>query len=130
MENFADMVNNIGEQARITEKVAGGDLTVNCRPAGEKDVMGKAIRKMLYDNNKNLSTIRDAAARMASGANEVASATIHLHRAQQNRQVQLKKLQLLLKKLQMVLKLMQMMQLPLMNWYRIPRKAQYAVMIR
>ncbi len=75
MENFADMVNNIGEQARITEKVAGGDLTVNCRPAGEKDVMGKAIRKMLYDNNKNLSTIRDAAARMASGANEVASAS-------------------------------------------------------
>lgn len=75
MENFADMVNNIGEQARITEKVAGGDLTVNCRPAGEKDVMGKAIRKMLCDNNKNLSTIRDAAARMASGANEVASAS-------------------------------------------------------
>ncbi len=75
MEDFADMVNNIGEQARITEKVADGDLTVNCRPASEKDVMGNAIRKMLYDNNKNLSTIRDAAARMVSGADEVASAS-------------------------------------------------------
>ena len=75
MDVFAYMVKNIGEQARITEKVAEGDLTVQCKPAGEKDVMGKAITKMLYDNNRNLSTIRDAAARMASGANEVASAS-------------------------------------------------------
>ena len=60
MENFAHMVENIGEQARVTEKVADGDLTVQCKPAGEKDVMGKAISKMLHDNNRNLSTIRDA----------------------------------------------------------------------
>lgn len=75
MEDFAGMVENIGEQARITEKVAEGDLTIKCNPVSDKDVMGKAIKKMLYDNNRNLSTIRDAAARMASGANEVASAS-------------------------------------------------------
>lgn len=75
MEDFAHMVENISEQARVTEMVADGDLTVQCKTAGEKDVMGKAICKMLYDNNRNLSTIRDAAARMASGANEVASAS-------------------------------------------------------
>lgn len=75
MEDFSEMVDNIGEQARITERVADGDLTVNCKPASEEDVMGKAINKMLHDNNKNLSVIRDAAARMASGANEVASAS-------------------------------------------------------
>ena len=37
--------------------------------------MGIALKKMVRDNNKNLSVIRDAAARMASGANEVASAS-------------------------------------------------------
>jgi methyl-accepting chemotaxis protein len=74
-EDFAKMMENIREQAKVTEKVAEGDLTVNCKPASDKDVMGKAIRKMVNDNNKNLSVIRDAAARMASGANEVAVAS-------------------------------------------------------
>lgn len=74
-EDFAVMIANIGEHAHITERVAEGDLTLACKPASERDVMGKAIKKMLRDNNKNLSVIRDAAARMASGANEVASAS-------------------------------------------------------
>jgi methyl-accepting chemotaxis protein len=74
-EDFAKMMDNIREQAKITEKVAEGDLTVNCKPASDKDVMGKAIKKMVIDNNKNLGVIRDAAARMASGANEVAVAS-------------------------------------------------------
>ncbi|MBO5031721.1 MAG: cache domain-containing protein [Lachnospiraceae bacterium] len=74
-DDFAMMIANIGNQARIAEKVADGDLTVACKPAGEADVMGKALKKMLHDNNRNLSVIRDAAARMASGANEVASAS-------------------------------------------------------
>ncbi len=75
MDDFSMMIKNIGEQAKIAEKFAEGDLTVNCKPASEHDVMGKALKKMLRDNNKNLSVIRDAAARMASGANEVASAS-------------------------------------------------------
>lgn len=75
MEDFSIMVENIGEQARVAEQVAEGDLTVNCKPVSANDVMGKALKKMLRDNNKNLSVIRDAAARMASGANEVASAS-------------------------------------------------------
>lgn len=75
MDDFAAMMENISSQARITEKVADGDLTLSCQPASEQDVMGKAIKKMLRDNNKNLSVIKDAATRMASGANEVASAS-------------------------------------------------------
>lgn len=74
-QDFANMIENIGNQAHITEMVASGDLTVVCKPASDSDVMGKAIKKMVGDNNKNLSVIRDAAARMASGANEVASAS-------------------------------------------------------
>ena len=75
MDDFTKMIHNIGAQARVAEEVAGGDLTVSYVPASDKDVMGKALKKMVRENNKNLSVIRDAAARMASGANEVASAS-------------------------------------------------------
>lgn len=75
IDDFTKMIENIGEQAKVAEEVAGGDLTVNYTPASDKDVMGKALKKMVRENNKNLSVIRDAAARMASGANEVASAS-------------------------------------------------------
>jgi len=74
-QDFADMMNNIKNQARITGLVAEGDLTVTCTPVCEADVMGNAIRKMVNDNNKNLSVIRDAIERMASGAREVADAS-------------------------------------------------------
>ena len=75
MDDFGKMIDNIGAQAKVAEQVATGDLTVNCKVASEQDVMGIALKRMVRDNNKNLSVIRDAAARMASGANEVASAS-------------------------------------------------------
>lgn len=74
-EDFLLMSKTIGQQVRITEKVADGDLTATYKKASEDDALGTAIVKMLHDNNRNLSTIRDAAARMTSGANEVASAS-------------------------------------------------------
>ncbi len=77
-EDFADIIENIGGQAHVAEAVADGNLTVSCNPASDKDVMGKAIKKMVRDNNKNLTVIKDASARMASGANEVASASSSL----------------------------------------------------
>lgn len=75
MLDFQTMIENIGEQAHVTERVAEGDLTVTCKQSSEDDIMGKAIKKMLKDNNRNLNIIKDAAARMATGANEVASAS-------------------------------------------------------
>lgn len=74
-EDFIQMAETIGEQVHITEQVAEGDLTATYKKASENDALGTAIVKMLRDNNRNLSTIRDAAARMTSGANEVASAS-------------------------------------------------------
>ena len=75
IDDFGMMIKTIGQQVRITEKVADGDLTATYKKASEDDALGTAIVKMLHDNNRNLSTIRDAAARMTSGANEVASAS-------------------------------------------------------
>lgn len=74
-EDFILMTKTIGDQVRITEKVADGDLTATHKKVSENDALGAAIIKMLRDNNRNLSTIRDAATRMSSGANEVASAS-------------------------------------------------------
>lgn len=74
-EDFTMMMKTIGDQVRVTEQVAEGDLTATYKKASEDDALGEAIVKMLRDNNRNLSTIRDAAARMTSGANEVASAS-------------------------------------------------------
>ncbi|MDE7321497.1 MAG: cache domain-containing protein [Lachnospiraceae bacterium] len=74
-DDFILMIKTIGDQVRITEQVAEGDLTATYKKASEDDALGTAIVKMLRDNNRNLSTIRDAAARMTSGANEVASAS-------------------------------------------------------
>lgn len=74
-EDFMMMAKTIKDQVRVTEQVAEGDLTATYKKASENDALGTAIVKMLRDNNRNLSTIRDAAARMTSGANEVASAS-------------------------------------------------------
>ncbi len=74
-EDFKMMIKTIGEQVHITEQVAEGDLTATYKKASDDDTLGTAIVKMLRDNNRNLSTIRDAAARMTSGASEVASAS-------------------------------------------------------
>lgn len=74
-DDFMSLVKTIGNQVRITERVADGDLTATYKKVSDNDALGTAIVKMLQDNNRNLSTIRDAAARMTSGANEVASAS-------------------------------------------------------
>lgn len=75
LDSFGEIVKNIGDQARLAEQVADGDLTHSIKPNSDKDIMGKALVKMVRDNNRNLSVIRDASAKMASGANEVASAS-------------------------------------------------------
>lgn len=72
---FMTLVDNTSRQAHIAEKMAEGDLTVSHRPAGDTDVMGMAIQKMMYDNNQNLTVINNAAERMAEGVHEIAIAS-------------------------------------------------------
>ena len=74
-DDFTSLVKTISNQVHITKQVADGDLTATYKKVSDNDALGAAIVKMLHDNNRNLSTIRDAAARMTSGANEVASAS-------------------------------------------------------
>ncbi len=74
-DSFIALSENIEKQAHIAEKMADGDLTVHYTPAGDEDVMGLAIQKMVKDNNYNLSIINQAADRMSAGVREIASAS-------------------------------------------------------
>lgn len=74
-DTFAKLMDNVGAQAHIAEKMADGDLTVDYNPAGDQDVMGNAIKKMVDDNNKNLAVISGATARMVAGVNEITNAS-------------------------------------------------------
>jgi len=72
---FAVLIENTDRQAHLAERMADGDLTVTYTPAGEQDVMGNAIQKMVEDNNYNLAAIQYAAEKMTAGIQEVAGAS-------------------------------------------------------
>lgn len=74
-DDFILLMDNIGKQAHVAERMADGDLTVKYTPASEVDVMGHAIVKMVDDNNTNLGIISGAAARMVTGAQEISTAS-------------------------------------------------------
>ncbi len=77
---FAQLMANIKNQAYVAEKMADGDLTVSYDPVSREDVMGHAIQTMVKDNNQNLTAITNAAERMASGVQEISSASNSLAR--------------------------------------------------
>lgn len=74
-DSFAALIRNTEKQAHVAEEMAAGDLTVSHQPACELDVMGHAIAKMIYDNNRNLIEISNASERMVEGVREIASAS-------------------------------------------------------
>lgn len=75
MDYFAEMVETIKEQAQIAERISRGDLTVVVKPRGERDVLGKALEKLVADNNYMLGNIMDSTMQVNTGAGEVASAS-------------------------------------------------------
>lgn len=75
MDDFAAMAAGIREQVRITDVVASGDFTVDVKPRSEKDALGKAIRKLVSDENRTLNSIKEAGAQITVGSEQVASAS-------------------------------------------------------
>ncbi len=72
---FNSLIDSIGQQAHVAEKMADGDLTISYSPISDEDVMGHAIQKMIHDNNQNLTIINNATDKMVSGVRDVASAS-------------------------------------------------------
>ena len=75
MDHFSEMADNIKEQAKIAEQISHGDMTVSVSPRGERDVLGKALQKLVEDNNYMLGNIKESTTQVSTGAYEVASAS-------------------------------------------------------
>ena len=72
---FSKMVNNIQEQARVIERMAEGDMTVQVKIKSENDLMGKKLAEMIKINNEVLGNIVSAADEVASGAKQVSDSS-------------------------------------------------------
>lgn len=75
LDEFAEMVSATKEQAGLADAISKGDLTMEVTPRGEKDILGKAIRRLVTENNMTLSNIRKASAQITEGSEQVANAS-------------------------------------------------------
>ena len=73
--SFCDMDSHLKQQAKALEQLAGGNLDIDYTPASAKDVVGKAIEKLIKDNNTAFSVIKSAANQITIGSGQIASAS-------------------------------------------------------
>lgn len=75
MDEFALMVEGIKDQTQIANMVAQGDLTIKVNPRGDRDMLGKALYKLVEDNNETLGNIKESTMQVTVGSEQVASAS-------------------------------------------------------
>ncbi len=75
MDNFSDMANAIKEQARIADVIAKGDFTIEVTPRSDKDILGKALQRLVADENITLNSIKEAGTQITIGSEQVANAS-------------------------------------------------------
>ena len=75
LDEFARMADAVKEQTKITEAISHGDLTMEANPRSDKDVLGKAIVRLLSENNMTLSNVKEASAQITVGSEQVANAS-------------------------------------------------------
>lgn len=75
LDEFGQMADAIREQTRITEAISKGDLTKEANPRSDRDVLGKAIVRLLSENNMTLSSVKEASAQITVGSEQVANAS-------------------------------------------------------
>lgn len=75
MDNFKEMVHATREQAEIATEIADGDLAIEVTPRGNKDILGKALRKLVENQGATIGTVKESAVQVTIGAEQVASAS-------------------------------------------------------
>ncbi len=75
MDEFGAMAEATKEQARIADVISQGDYTMDVKPRGDRDVLGKSLRKLVLDENVTLNNIKEAGAQITVGAEQVANAS-------------------------------------------------------
>jgi methyl-accepting chemotaxis protein len=73
--SFSTTVNYLKEMAKVSEEIAGGNLTVEARPRSKEDVLGNAFTRMIQGLRSLVKNVRDAASQVASASNQVAGAS-------------------------------------------------------
>jgi len=76
--SFGKMIDNIRKQAKTTERIADGDLTVDVEVKGANDLLGKKLYEMVHNNNELLTSIAGSSELVAVGARQVSDASIAL----------------------------------------------------
>ena len=75
LDEFQLMVNATKEQARIADAISKGNLTMDVSARGDKDTLGKAIVRLISENNVTLSNVKEASAQITVGSEQVANAS-------------------------------------------------------
>lgn len=75
MDEFAQMVEATKTQAGLADSISKGDLTMEVNPRSDRDMLGKAIRKLVVENNMTLSNVKEASAQITVGSEQVANAS-------------------------------------------------------
>jgi methyl-accepting chemotaxis protein len=78
MTTFSTMIENIRQQARVAELIAGGDLTVAVTVRSDKDLLGLKLQEMVRRNNHLLLNISGSSQQVTAGAQEVANSSMSL----------------------------------------------------
>jgi methyl-accepting chemotaxis protein len=71
---FSAMVSHLKDMATITSGIANGDLSREIHPRSEHDALGKALAQMAEGLSALVQTVRNSAAQVASGSEQVADA--------------------------------------------------------
>ena len=75
IDEYQIVLNNIKDQAKIAEKVAGGDLTIEVVPKSQGDILSISLKKLIEKNAYAISNINDAAYQVMTSSSQVASAS-------------------------------------------------------
>ena len=75
MDAFGNMAETIKEQAAIADAISKGDLTIEVTPRSEKDLLGKALQRLVENNNKALGSVQESTMQVTIGAEQVANAS-------------------------------------------------------
>ena len=70
---FNFMVQEIGKQVKIVESISDGDLTVECEPRSDKDIMGNSLKKTLRSLNDMFKSISIASEQVRVGSEQVSN---------------------------------------------------------
>ncbi len=69
------MVEGLNQKAQLAETIAGGDLTVQVTLASEKDVLGRALQKMVANLSDLIGQTQLSAEQIASGSVQVSDSS-------------------------------------------------------